>query len=263
MQAVILIGHGSLRSASGAAMIRIAARLRTQGVAPVVEAAFLNYSRPTLAETVEKCRSLGVTRIVVQPYFLIAGAYVMHDLPQLLAGVAARYPELSFDMADALCDHPSMLALAIKRAGAVLRPADHRASCGLLLMAHGTPLETANAPLYGILHGVQHALGLSTGRVGYLDCNQPGILAAADQLIAEGAKRIVALPYFLHLGRHVREDLPALVQQAQAAHPEIAVVTARHLGYDLLLVSAVAERAEAVMAAKQTGIAEPRVEHVS
>src|SRR4051794_13418380 len=98
-EAVILIGHGSLRSASGASMIRIAARLRERNVAPMVEAAFLNYSRPTLAETVEKVATGGVTRITVQPYFLIAGVYVQNDLRALIAEVNAQFPAISFRLA--------------------------------------------------------------------------------------------------------------------------------------------------------------------
>jgi sirohydrochlorin cobaltochelatase len=53
LNGIVLIGHGSIKSASGAAMIRLTARLREQGVAPVAEAGFLNYSRPTLAEAIE------------------------------------------------------------------------------------------------------------------------------------------------------------------------------------------------------------------
>jgi sirohydrochlorin cobaltochelatase len=60
-------------------------------------------------------------------------------------------------------------------------------------------------------------------------------------------RRIVALPYFLQLGRHVAEDLPALIAQAEQRHPHAALVLARHLGYDRALVDVVADRvAEAV-----------------
>ena len=45
MNAAILVGHGSLRKASGAAMIRLAALLREEGAFPVATATFL--SSPT------------------------------------------------------------------------------------------------------------------------------------------------------------------------------------------------------------------------
>ncbi len=238
--AVILIGHGSLRSASGASMIRIAARLRERGVAPVVEAAFLNYSRPTLAEVVEKITADEVTTIIIQPYFLIAGVYVQNDLRALIAEVNTQFPALTFQLAPVLGDHPALIDLAQRRVQAALDAHDaNLAAPALLLMAHGTPLPAANAPLYTIANTLVNNLGLAGSCVGYLDCNTPTIPGAIDELVADGAQQIVALPYFLHLGRHVAEDLPELIAQAQAKHPGCAIHLAHHLDYDLCLVDAV------------------------
>ena len=242
--AVILIGHGSLRSASGASMIRIAARLRERGVAPVVEAAFLNYSRPTLAEVVEKVAALGVTTLTIQPYFLIAGAYVQNDLRALVNEVNGQFPTLTFQFAPVLGNHPALIDLAQRRVQAALdaRDAAQKATSvapWLLLMAHGTPLPAANAPLYAIADKLVKNLALAGSCVGYLDCNAPTIPDAIDRLVASGASEILALPYFLHLGRHVAEDLPSLIADAQARHPRTAIRLASHLDYDLCLVDAV------------------------
>ncbi|HXF63983.1 MAG TPA: sirohydrochlorin chelatase [Caldilineaceae bacterium] len=242
MRAIVLLGHGSLRSASGAAMIRCAARLRARGLAPLVAAAFLNYSRPTLMETAARCRARGATEVLIQPYFLIAGAYVRHDLPALVASVAAHYPGLRFTIGDALGDHAALIRLALHRVQDALdRLPRADGPRGLLLMAHGTPLPEANAPLYRVLEAVAREASFARRLVGYLDCNEPTIPAALAALAAEGARQIVALPYFLHMGRHVREDLPALIAQAQATLPA-AIVQAHHLDYDPLLVEALAER---------------------
>ena len=236
--AIILIGHGSLRSASGASMIRIAARLRERGVAPVVEAAFLNYSRPTLAETVEKVAAEGVTTITIQPYFLIAGVYVQNDLRALVTEVSSRHPAVTFRFAPVLGEHPALRGLAQRRVQAALAEI-HGDAPALLLMAHGTPLPAANAPLYTIAEQVAVNLGLAGAAVAYLDCNTPTIPNAIDELVASGARRIIALPYFLHLGRHVAEDLPRLITDAQAKHPKALIHLAHHLDYDLCLVDAV------------------------
>lgn len=242
MQGIVLIGHGSLRSASGAAMIRCAARLRERGMAPVVAPAFLNYSRPTLAETVARLCDQGVSRIWVQPYFLIAGAYVQQDLPALVRRVAADHPDIAFTVGEALGAHPALIELAwarVQSALAVAQPAAN-APRGLLLMAHGTPLPAANAPLAVIAEQVARRGSFAQHTVAYLDCNAPDIPAGFAALAAAGAAQIVALPYFLHLGRHVAEDLPRLAAQAAAALPQVTIVHAQHLGYDPLLVDALA-----------------------
>jgi sirohydrochlorin cobaltochelatase len=242
-QGIVLVGHGSLRSASGASMIRCAARLQARGLAPVVAAAFLNYSRPTLAETVERCRARGLTHLLIQPYFLITGVYVRHDLPALVAGVAAHHPDLLFTVGEALGDHPALVRLAQQRVAAALDGLPPvPGGRGLLLMAHGTPLPAANAPLYHVLEAVAAQAGCAHRAVGYLDCSQPDIPTALAGLAAAGAGQIVALPYFLHLGRHVREDLPALLAQGRAALPQATIVQAHHLDFDPLLVEALAGR---------------------
>ncbi len=246
MQAVILIGHGSLRSASGASMIRIAARLRERGVAPLVEASFLNYSRPTLAEMVEKCHAQGATTVIVQPYFLIEGAYVQQDLPALLQDVARAYPDLDFHVAQVLGDHPAMVALARRRVQEAEADAPRRRPAGLLFLAHGTPLPAANRPIYSVMQQVQVQMGFTYGQVGFLDCNEPEIPQAVQQLVEDGARYILALPYFLHMGRHVREDLPGILAEVRQRYPGVTIHLARHLDYDLLLADVIAHRVAAV-----------------
>ena len=245
--AVILIGHGSLRSASGASMIRIAARLREREVAPIVEAAFLNYSRPTLAEMVVKVAAAGATTITVQPYFLIAGVYIQNDLRTLIAEVSVQFPTLTFQLAPVLGSHPALADLAQRRVQAALDaretvPAtEAQTAPALLLMAHGTPLPAANAPLYTIADTLVQRMQLATACVGYLDCNTPTIPDAIEQLVATGVPSIIAMPYFLHMGRHVAEDLPQLIVDAQTKHANCAIQLAHHLDYDLVLVDAVQE----------------------
>jgi sirohydrochlorin cobaltochelatase len=238
--AIILIGHGSLRSAGGASMIRIAARLRERGAAPVVEAAFLNYSRPTLAEVVAKVVDAGAVQITIQPYFLIAGAYVQDDLAALIREVAAANPALTFTVAPVLGEHPALAELAQVRAAAALVEARAEpARPHLLLLAHGTPLPEANAPLYRTADQIATWLGLPGSTVAYLDCNAPTIPGAFADLAHRGVTQVLALPYFLHLGRHVAQDLPALINQARADYPALTVLAAQHLDYDLRLVNAI------------------------
>lgn len=245
--AVILIGHGSLRSQAGIDMLRVAGDLAALGIAPSVEAAFLNYGRPTLAEVVATCAARGVTHIAIQPYFLISGKYVLDDLAAQIAAVALRHPHLTFSLAGALDLHPALIDLAARRVqAAALTQAGDNHRRGLLLMAHGTPVASANAPLYPLLLDVCVATHCAQGLVGYLDCNQPDILTAAIQLVTGGATEIIALPYFLHRGRHVRDDLPVLIAQAQAAHPQTAFILADHLGYDPGLAHVVMDRLAAV-----------------
>ncbi len=241
--AAILVGHGSIHSDSGKSMIRIAARVREQGVVPIVEAGFLNYNQPTLADAVQKAKAQGATRIVIQPYFLIDGQYASQDLPNVVQTVAMTEPGLRFTIAATLGYHRHLAQLAQQRILAVDPQPD--ASTALLFVAHGTPLECANVPIVRIAKESGEELRYGITEVAYLDCNQPTIPAAIAQVAAAGYQRLVIQPYFLHLGRHTRTDLPALFAEARTRHPGLEIIAAHHLDYDPLLVEVAAERIQA------------------
>ncbi|MCS4509060.1 sirohydrochlorin chelatase [Xylophilus ampelinus] len=56
----------------------------------------------------------------------------------------------------------------------------------------------------------------------YLELTEPALPPTVASLAAQGARTIRIVPMFLGVGRHAREDLPALVQDLRARHPAIA-----------------------------------------
>jgi sirohydrochlorin cobaltochelatase len=271
MRAVLLIGHGSLRPGSGAAMIRLAARAREAGVAPIVEAGFLNYSRPRFAQALERCIAQGAAEVIVQPYFLIPGKFVQVDLPRALKAFQAAHPAVALRLAAPFGDHRAMAELVLKRAAASQAgphpPSPHlplRQEMGefasppltsrwergpggedqvaLLLMAHGSPDPAANQPIEQVAARIRDTSRYAQVVVCYMDLNQPSIPTAIDDLAARGARRLVAVPYFLQLGGHVAEDLPATIDAARRRHASAEIILAEHLGYNALLVEVIAER---------------------
>ena len=235
MNAAILVGHGSLRKASGAAMIRLAALLRKGGDFPVATAGFLNFSQPTFLDAVTRCVGKGATEIFVQPYFLISGYYVTSGVPKLIHEAKQAYPHVTFHLAKAFDDHPALLGLTLKR----IQEADPDADA-VLLMAHGSPHETANAPIERVAEALK--AHYPHVQLGFMEVNTPTIADAADALVAAGTKRVVAAPYFLQLGGHVAEDLPEAVGAAQTAHPQTVFTLADYLSYDPLLLDVVRTR---------------------
>lgn len=235
MNAAILVGHGSLRKASGAAMIRLAALLRKEGVCQIATAGFLNFSQPTFMDAVGRCVRKGATEVFVQPYFLISGYYVTNGVPKLITEAKKAYPHVTFHLAKAFDDHLALLGLTLKR----IREADPDADA-VLLMAHGSPHERANAPIWRVAEALRtHYLQV---QLGFMEVNTPTIADAASVLVEQGAKRVVAAPYFLQLGGHVAEDLPEAVADVQAAHPEAVFTLADYLSYDPLLLDVIRTR---------------------
>jgi sirohydrochlorin cobaltochelatase len=261
MRAVLLIGHGSLRPGSGAAMIRLAARAREVSVAPIVEAGFLNYSRPRFAQALARCIAQGATEVVVQPYFLIPGKFVQVDLPRALKAFQAAHPAVILRLAAPFGDHQAMAELVLKRAASGERSSssppllssrqqsgpEDEGQTALLLMAHGSPDPAANQPIEQVAARIRTTNSYTQVVVCYMELNQPSISEALDDLIERGARRLVAMPYFLQLGGHVAEDLPATIDAARQRYAGAQIILAEHLGYDQLLVEVIADRAAAAI----------------
>lgn len=100
MTALVLFSHGSLLCGAGEALDAHAARLRADGKFDRVEVGYLNYSSPSLAETVEALAADGATSIRILPYFLIPGYFVGKALPDALAPLRERFPGLEFTVAE-------------------------------------------------------------------------------------------------------------------------------------------------------------------
>jgi len=120
-------------------------------------------------------------------------------------------------------------------------------STALLVMVHGSPRPVANEDMYRVVELVKERGAFDVVEVGFMECNEPTIPDAIDACIAEGAERVVAVPYFLHTGTHVADDLPTLLDEAQQRHPAIEFTMGRYIGTSPLLTDILADRAEAVI----------------
>lgn len=115
-------------------------------------------------------------------------------------------------------------------------------STALVLMAHGSRNADANADLVA-LAGKIRALGrYEQVAASYLELAEPDIAAACRQCVAQGATRVVMLPYFLSAGIHVLRDLTTLRDRLQRECPNVQFVLAEPLGRHPLLVDIVLDR---------------------
>ncbi len=113
----------------------------------------------------------------------------------------------------------------------------------MLVMVHGSPRPIANTDMYSVVDVVRERGLYPVVEVGFMECNEPSIPEAIVRCVEQGAQRVVAVPYFLHTGNHVTDDLPTLLEQAQAQYPNVEFLMADYLGHDPLLADIILERA--------------------
>ncbi len=82
MKALLLVAHGSRRSASNDEVRALA--LRLTGIASKfdqIHCAFLELAEPSIPDGLQTLINQGASQITVLPYFLAAGRHVIEDIP--------------------------------------------------------------------------------------------------------------------------------------------------------------------------------------
>ena len=114
----------------------------------------------------------------------------------------------------------------------------------LLVMVHGSPRPVANQSMFQVVEEVKARGVFDQVEVGFMECNAPTIDEAADTCAASGADKVIAVPYFLHTGTHVADDLPTLLDAAAARHPHVQFQMGRYIGTSPKLTEILAQRAQ-------------------
>jgi sirohydrochlorin ferrochelatase len=73
----------------------------------------------------------------------------------------------------------------------------------VLLMAHGSRIPEANDAVREIAAMVKEITGFDIVEVSFRERHLPNIQQGIDACAAQGAERIILLPYFLYMGAHV------------------------------------------------------------
>jgi len=120
---------------------------------------------------------------------------------------------------------------------------ERRKQTALLLVGHGSRLSEAAEGLQRVAEEIRARSLFSSVEVGFLQLSPPDALAAASRCVAAGARTVVVLPYFLHSGAHVVEDLPPLLERLRKEHPGVSFHLTPPLGFHPCLVEVVLERA--------------------
>lgn len=110
MKALLLIAHGSRKSASNDEIRELAAQIQIRGNRKrdkssskfefeLVEHAFLEMAEPTIAQGATTLITQGATDITLFPYFLAAGQHVAMDIPAQVETLRQQHPTLAFTIA--------------------------------------------------------------------------------------------------------------------------------------------------------------------
>jgi len=81
----------------------------------------------------------------------------------------------------------------------------------------------------------------------FLECMEPSLPDAIAAMAQAGVTHINVIPVFLAVGSHVRKDLPLLLEQARAAHPQLCLTASAAIGEQTAIQEAIARFALATL----------------
>jgi sirohydrochlorin cobaltochelatase len=96
----------------------------------------------------------------------------------------------------------------------------HPTKNAIILFGHGSRDALWHLPIQAVAERIRVTSPSTTVTCAYLELTEPSLSEAAADLISTGVSNITILPMFLGVGRHAREDLPALIAKLKESHPD-------------------------------------------
>ena len=112
---VIVVDHGSKRSASNEMLLEVTALFQRHSPYRIVEPAHMELAEPTIATAFGRCVEQGVELVVCHPYFLLPGRHWDADIPRLAAEAAAPHPQVRWLVTAPLGLHELMAQIMSQR----------------------------------------------------------------------------------------------------------------------------------------------------
>jgi sirohydrochlorin ferrochelatase len=230
-RSVLILGHGSRRKAANAQFEGLVRRFRARRPELDVAHAYIELCAPLLADGLDALARRS-DRVTVLPLFLFAAGHVKKDIPKAIAAARLRFPQVRFEAAVELGVDPQMVSIALDRAGDAvpLRTAE-AARTVLLAVGRGSLDSDANGNFYKLSRVVAEQGGFARPELCFIAVVHPLLPEALERVALSRPERVLVLPYFLFEGLLI-EQIREEVARFAAAHPEIDVRLAAHLGPD-------------------------------
>jgi|TARA_B100001964_G_C14154394_1_gene563587 sirohydrochlorin cobaltochelatase len=96
-------------------------------------------------------------------------------------------------------------------------------STHLILLAHGSRDPKWTETFEGLYTRLGNAMNVEQVSLAYLELAEPRLEHALDKVRESGATRIEILPLFFATGRHLREDVPAMLETYRQKHSALTL----------------------------------------
>ncbi|HVP77228.1 MAG TPA: precorrin-8X methylmutase [Thermodesulfobacteriota bacterium] len=114
----------------------------------------------------------------------------------------------------------------------------------IILMGHGSRVPGAGRDMEEVAQRLKNKYGYPRVEICFISRLGPHFPEIFEKCVDQGAKKILAIPYFLHEGLHLLLDIPEMMQKEANKFPHVKLMLGKSLGFDEGLVDLVERRIE-------------------
>ena len=93
----------------------------------------------------------------------------------------------------------------------------------VLIISHGSHSAKTKEEVAFLVNQLQKRSEIPIVEYAFLEIEKPSIPEGIDQCVKKGAKEILVTLNFLNSGRHVNDDIPRIVSEAQKKYSDVKI----------------------------------------
>ena len=113
---------------------------------------------------------------------------------------------------------------------------------GVLVIAHGSRAKETESAFETVVSMVKEKLPSTNIECAFMGNSDRTVEKGISALAAKGITEIKAVPYFLFMGIHIKEDIPEMLAKIAKSYPKVTITMGKHLGVDERLADILVDR---------------------
>jgi sirohydrochlorin ferrochelatase len=244
-KALLIIDRGSRELEVQDELFKIANDAKEKGGYIYSNFCFLEVIPPYIEEGIRNCIQENVDLITVMPYFLYPGMK-LKDAVQKTAAIS-KEKGIKLVITKPLCYSEVLKFVIMDRLTKLKSDNDIQIKdneCDVLVIGHGSSDRRATEAFIFTINAIKH----SYRNVDYcfLELARPTIQDGITSIIKKSPKILLIMPYFLHKGIHIKQDVINELKNALSGHSFSNIFIADHIGVDDKMVNLILHRANEV-----------------
>ena len=115
---------------------------------------------------------------------------------------------------------------------------------GVIVFTHGSRVKEGNEIMVRLVDKLRSRLGYDLVEPCFMELSEPTIPSAIEKLVVRGCNHIFGYAFFLVPGRHLQQDIPAIIEEALKNHRGVTYEITEPMMDDPAMLDMVEKRIE-------------------